>query len=167
MYISFCVKVTWTTNALGIEHTQKRTINSSRFSQRLMLPHEDLANCFSLENFKRNMYGTPFYFRNGSRSASTQPGKYSRRGKAWGQKRNFAPSCVRLTVAGGWCWFVMREQYCWLAGSWCWFSMREQYCWLVGWQAKRTQQIISPKLLVILADWLWTVERFNSDHVLC
>ena len=56
--------------------------------------------------------------------------------------------CVHLVVTGGWCWFVMREQYCWLAGSWwlvasgwCWFNMREQYCWLVGWQAKRTERI--------------------------
>ena len=23
-----------------------------------------------------------------------------------------------LFVADGWCWFVMREQYCWLPGSW-------------------------------------------------
>ena len=31
----------------------------------------------------------------------------------------------------------------WLvAGGWCWFSMRKQYCWLVGWQAKRTQQLL-------------------------
>ena len=32
--------------------------------------------------------------------------------------------CVRLAVADGWCWFVMREQY----------------FWLVGWQVKRTQR---------------------------
>ena len=24
---------------------------------------------------------------------------------------------VRLVVAGGWCWFVMREKYCWLVPS--------------------------------------------------
>jgi hypothetical protein len=30
-------------------------------------------------------------------------------------------------VADGWCWFVMREEYCWLvAGGW--FVPREKYC---------------------------------------
>jgi hypothetical protein len=29
-------------------------------------------------------------------------------------------------VAGGWCWFVLREEYCWLvAGGW--FDVREKY----------------------------------------
>jgi hypothetical protein len=37
-------------------------------------------------------------------------------------------------VGDGWCWFVLREEYCWLvAGGW--FFLREKYCWLVagGW----------------------------------
>jgi hypothetical protein len=49
-------------------------------------------------------------------------------------------------VADGWCWFVLREEYCWLvAGGW--FILREKYCWLVAdkpselqrqqWQKKR------------------------------
>jgi hypothetical protein len=30
-------------------------------------------------------------------------------------------------VADGWCWFVLREEYCWLvAGGW--FDVREKYC---------------------------------------
>jgi hypothetical protein len=34
-------------------------------------------------------------------------------------------------VAGWWCWFVLREKYCWLvAGGW--FVLREKYCWLVA-----------------------------------
>jgi hypothetical protein len=34
-------------------------------------------------------------------------------------------------LAGGWCWFVLREEYCWLvAGGW--FVLREKYCWLVA-----------------------------------
>jgi hypothetical protein len=34
-------------------------------------------------------------------------------------------------VADGWCWFVLREEYCWLvAGGW--FVVREEYCWLVA-----------------------------------
>jgi hypothetical protein len=33
-------------------------------------------------------------------------------------------------VADGWCWFILREEYCWLvAGGW--FVLREKYCWLV------------------------------------
>jgi hypothetical protein len=34
-------------------------------------------------------------------------------------------------VADGWCWFVLRDEYCWLvAGGW--FVVREKYCWLVA-----------------------------------
>jgi hypothetical protein len=34
-------------------------------------------------------------------------------------------------VADGCCWFVLREEYCWLvAGGW--FVLREKYCWLVA-----------------------------------
>jgi hypothetical protein len=34
-------------------------------------------------------------------------------------------------VADGWCWFVLREEYCWLvAGGW--FVVREKYCWVVA-----------------------------------
>jgi hypothetical protein len=33
-------------------------------------------------------------------------------------------------VADGWCWFVLREEYCWLVAS-GWFVLREKYCWLV------------------------------------
>jgi hypothetical protein len=34
-------------------------------------------------------------------------------------------------VANGWCWFVVREKYCWLvAGGW--FVLREKYCWLAA-----------------------------------
>jgi hypothetical protein len=34
-------------------------------------------------------------------------------------------------VAYGWCWFVLREEYCWpVAGGW--FVLREKYCWLVA-----------------------------------
>jgi hypothetical protein len=34
-------------------------------------------------------------------------------------------------VADGWCWFVLREEYCWLVAS-GWFVLREKYCWLVA-----------------------------------
>jgi hypothetical protein len=31
----------------------------------------------------------------------------------------------------GWCWFVLREEYCWLVVG-GWFVLRENYCWLVA-----------------------------------
>jgi hypothetical protein len=34
-------------------------------------------------------------------------------------------------VADGWCWFVLREKYCWLVAS-GWFVVKEKYCWLVA-----------------------------------
>jgi hypothetical protein len=34
-------------------------------------------------------------------------------------------------VADGWCWFVLREKYCWLVAD-GWFVVREKYCWLVA-----------------------------------
>jgi hypothetical protein len=37
----------------------------------------------------------------------------------------------RVRLAGGWCWFVLREKYCWLVGD-GWFVLREKYCWLVA-----------------------------------
>jgi hypothetical protein len=34
-------------------------------------------------------------------------------------------------VADDRCWFVLREEHCWLfAGGW--FVVREKYCWLVA-----------------------------------
>jgi hypothetical protein len=55
-----------------------------------------------------------------------------------------SPGCISTTtpnhptvslfvwlVADGWCWFVLREKYCWLvAGGW--FIVREKYCWMVA-----------------------------------
>jgi hypothetical protein len=37
-------------------------------------------------------------------------------------------------VADGWCWFVLREEYCWLVAAVAggWFVLREKYCWLVA-----------------------------------
>jgi hypothetical protein len=46
-------------------------------------------------------------------------------------------------VADGWCWFVLREEYCWLvAGGW--FVLREKYCWLVA--DKPSEQAACPCL---------------------
>jgi hypothetical protein len=43
-------------------------------------------------------------------------------------------------VGDDWCWFNLREQYCWLvAGGW--FVLRGKYCWLVA--DKPTEQGVS------------------------
>jgi hypothetical protein len=34
-------------------------------------------------------------------------------------------------MADGWCWFVLREKYCWLVAGGC-FVLREKYYWLVA-----------------------------------
>jgi hypothetical protein len=34
-------------------------------------------------------------------------------------------------VVDGWCWFVVREEYCWLVAGGC-FVLREKYRWLVA-----------------------------------
>jgi hypothetical protein len=46
-------------------------------------------------------------------------------------RRSPTTSLFVWLVADGWCWFVLREKYCWLvAGGW--FVVREKYCWLVA-----------------------------------
>jgi hypothetical protein len=44
-------------------------------------------------------------------------------------------------VADGWCWFVLREEYCWLVAD-GWFVLREKYCWLVA--DKPSEQGVDP-----------------------
>jgi hypothetical protein len=46
-----------------------------------------------------------------------------------------------VRLAGGWCWFVLREKYWWLvAGGW--FVLREKYRWLVA--DKPSEQGVHP-----------------------
>jgi hypothetical protein len=57
-------------------------------------------------------------------------------------------------VADGWCWFVLREKYCWLiVGDW--FILREKYCWLVAdkpsEQGAMTMEVLALKEGLILA----------------
>jgi hypothetical protein len=57
--------------------------------------------------------------------------------------RSFGPSCSLFGWLGAdvWCWFVLREEYCWLvAGGW--FVVREKYCWLVA--DKPSEQTFNP-----------------------
>jgi hypothetical protein len=44
-------------------------------------------------------------------------------------------------VIDGWCWFVLREKYCWLIAD-GWFVVREKYCWLVA--DKPNEQGVDP-----------------------
>jgi hypothetical protein len=47
------------------------------------------------------------------------------------RERKVSLSLFGWLVADGWCWFLLREEYCWLvAGGW--FVLREKYCWLVA-----------------------------------
>jgi hypothetical protein len=47
-------------------------------------------------------------------------------------------------VADGWCWFVLREEYCWLVAD-GWFVVREKYCWLVA--DKPSEQGVSSEVV--------------------
>jgi hypothetical protein len=51
-------------------------------------------------------------------------------------------------VADGWCWFVLREKYCWLvAGDW--FVLREKHCWLVA-DKPSEQADLSARIFVMI-----------------
>jgi hypothetical protein len=53
-------------------------------------------------------------------------------------------------VADGWCWFVLREEYCWLvAGGW--FILREKYCWLVADKPSEQAAGLSDKYFLCLS----------------
>jgi hypothetical protein len=54
------------------------------------------------------------------------------------QEHKSAPSSISQVfslfvwlVTDGWCWFVLREKYCWLIAD-GWFVVRKKYCWLVA-----------------------------------
>jgi hypothetical protein len=49
----------------------------------------------------------------------------------WQQKRVHTINLFGWLVADGWCWFILREKYCWLVVG-GWFVLREKYCWLVA-----------------------------------
>jgi hypothetical protein len=45
-----------------------------------------------------------------------------------GGTRRPANSCSLFgwLVADGWCWFVLREDYCWLVAAGCWWLIRSE-----------------------------------------
>jgi hypothetical protein len=62
-------------------------------------------------------------------------------------------------VADGWCWFVLREEYCWLVAD-GWFVVREKYCWLVA--DKPSEHGVTLLECVVL--WLVQYSCRNSFH---
>jgi hypothetical protein len=53
--------------------------------------------------------------------------------------RRYSNNLFGWLVADGWCWSVLREEYCWLvAGGW--FVVREKYRWLVA--DKPSEQVV-------------------------
>jgi hypothetical protein len=55
-------------------------------------------------------------------------------------------------VADGWCWFVLREEYCWLvAGGW--FVLREKYCWLVADKPSEQGGFSLPSAIPSVSTW--------------
>jgi hypothetical protein len=56
-------------------------------------------------------------------------------------------------VADGWCWFVLREKYCWLVVG-GWFVLREKYCWLVA--DKPSEQAGHGDWKRSLIEWSWS-----------
>jgi hypothetical protein len=59
-----------------------------------------------------------------------------------------------VRLADGWCWFLLREEYCWLvAGGW--FVLREKYCWLVA--DKPSEHGASQQFLFIIPPF-WVIE---------
>jgi hypothetical protein len=58
----------------------------------------------------------------------------------------YTSSLFGWLVADDWCWFVLREEYCWLvAGNW--FVVREKYCWLVADKPKKQGEKASKQVL--------------------
>jgi hypothetical protein len=45
----------------------------------------------------------------------------------WGEGgRKGICSLFGWLVADGWCWFVLREEYCWLVAAGCWWLVRSE-----------------------------------------
>jgi hypothetical protein len=59
-------------------------------------------------------------------------------------------------VADGWCWFVLREKYCWLVSG-GWFVVGEKYCWLVT--DKPSEQAVTLETL-----FRGTFQNFHQLH---
>jgi hypothetical protein len=63
-------------------------------------------------------------------------------------------------VADGWCWFVLREKYCWLVVG-GWFVLREKYCWLVA--DKPSEQGVRQELISLMeSETNGTTDRVRS-----
>jgi hypothetical protein len=46
--------------------------------------------------------------------------------RGWASEILPADSLFGWLVADGWCWFVLREEYCWLVAAGCWWLVRSE-----------------------------------------
>jgi hypothetical protein len=42
------------------------------------------------------------------------------------EKEDMKDGLFGWLVADGWCWFVLREEYCWLVAAGCWWLVRSE-----------------------------------------
>jgi hypothetical protein len=65
-------------------------------------------------------------------------------------------------VADGWCWFVPREECCWLiAGGW--FVLREKYCWLLAvgfWLISQANRALITMSATLTWNWFLVLEKY-------
>jgi hypothetical protein len=59
-----------------------------------------------------------------------------------------AASLFIWLVVDDWCWFVLREKYCWLVDA-DWFVLRVKYCWLVADKPNEQGPLIPSKILCL------------------
>jgi hypothetical protein len=64
------------------------------------------------------------------------------------EKRPATNSLFGWLVADGWCWFLLREEYCWLVAT-GWFVLREKYCWLVADKPSEQGETITHHLSIV------------------
>jgi hypothetical protein len=63
-------------------------------------------------------------------------------------------------MADDWCWFVLREKYCWLvAGGW--FVLREKYCLLV---ADKPNEQGANRLTLVKPRSTWVITSKTSPN---
>jgi hypothetical protein len=74
---------------------------------------------------------------------------------------NITYSLFGWLVADGWCWFVLREKYCWLVAD-GWFVLREKYCWLVA--DKPSEQAVNPVQLLYMLHSQINKSKLMSMH---
>jgi hypothetical protein len=65
-------------------------------------------------------------------------------------------------VADGWCWFVLREKYCWLVAD-DWFVLRQKYCWLVADKPNEQGERLNRVFFMLLASVISNIMAHTFD----